>query len=406
MAEVRDVGMTADIETDVLIIGAGIAGSALGAALRDSGLEIRMLEKRDAALDTARGDHLQPKTLEILDRWGVLDDFFANGAEKRLGSVWYSADGDALLHTSVADLDLPHPYFVFLNHEKIGETLLQSALDASNVTIERPIRNWWPDGRDAEAIAIRVGRIDGSEARLRARLVVGADGRSSRARKLFGFAADAHRYERPIVVLFARPARRDAGNDLEVYLNDRQMVAVIPRTGGGCKIGIPVDPDDIGTWRSADPVELERKVRALAPHLDVSGVRYADVYPPVFLRAEKWVSDNVVLIGDACHAIHPARSQGMNVAIRCVDELANALKRCAGSMATDTLRRALADYERKLRPSIDAMLEQNHEHGLAMDRSGADDYARTCASLKGVQANPALRTAFTMNAAGYPAPGS
>ncbi len=397
---------TADIEIDVLIVGAGIAGSALACALRDSDLSMLILEKSDAPLDTARGDHLQPHTVATLERWGVLDEFLANGAEKRRGSVWYSADGEKLLDSSVAELDLPHPYFLFLDHEKIGETLLQRALEARNVSIERPIRNWWRENDDTERIVIRVGKADGGEMIVAARILVGADGRSSRVRKVFGFAAELHRYRRPIVVLFGRRPARDPANRLEVYLNDTQMVAVIPRTGGGSKIGVPVDPEDLPEWRNASQGALRRKLEALAPQLDVSEIRYADVYPPIYLRAEDWVSDNVVLIGDACHAMHPARSQGMNVAIRCVDQLANTLKQCAVPLRYDDVRRSLSDYESALRPLIDAMLEKNHEAGLAMDRSGADDYRRTCESLKGVESNPKLNAAFAMNAAGYPIPPS
>ena len=43
-------------QVDVLIVGAGIAGSALGCALRGSGLRVLLLDKSIDALDTARGD--------------------------------------------------------------------------------------------------------------------------------------------------------------------------------------------------------------------------------------------------------------------------------------------------------------------------------------------------------------
>ena len=45
---------------DIAIVGAGIAGSALSAALADSGLSIVVLDKRTNSLDTARGDAIQP----------------------------------------------------------------------------------------------------------------------------------------------------------------------------------------------------------------------------------------------------------------------------------------------------------------------------------------------------------
>ena len=47
---------------------AGIAGSALSAALADSGLSIVVLDKRTNSLDTARGDAIQPVMCETLNK--------------------------------------------------------------------------------------------------------------------------------------------------------------------------------------------------------------------------------------------------------------------------------------------------------------------------------------------------
>ena len=76
----------ADINTDVLIIGGGVAGSAAAYALSKKGYEVLLLEKSEKPQDTARGDHLQPAVCEILGKWDVLDNFFKNGAKKRAGS--------------------------------------------------------------------------------------------------------------------------------------------------------------------------------------------------------------------------------------------------------------------------------------------------------------------------------
>ena len=389
------------VETDVLIAGAGIAGAALAAALKGSGQTVLLLEKSADPLDSARGDHLQPSTLDILRRWGVLDLLFAAGAEKRLGSAWYSAVGERLLYSSFADLDIAHPYYLYLNHEKIGSTLLDFACDDPSISIERPIRNWWLEERDPAGSVLRVGRADGSDLRVRTRVLVGADGRSSRVRKTFGFSAASYRYERPIAVLFGQPASRCSANDLEVHLTPEHMVAVIPRTGGLCKIGIPIDTADVSAWRKAGSTELKVRLKSLLPNRDFDELTFADVYPPIYLRADTWVRDNIVLIGDACHAMHPARSQGMNTSIRCIDALASALRACAGSRDRTVIGKALADYEAALKPGIDAMLEVNHQHGLEMDASGEENYQKTCESLAVVQASPPIRAAFAMNAAGF-----
>ena len=71
------------IDTDILIIGGGVAGSAAAYALSNSGYQVTLIEKSEKPQDTARGDHLQPAVCEILDNWNLLDDFFLNGAKKR-----------------------------------------------------------------------------------------------------------------------------------------------------------------------------------------------------------------------------------------------------------------------------------------------------------------------------------
>ena len=57
-------------QVDIGIVGAGIAGAALAAALTGQGLSVALLERRTGPLDTARGEHIQPALLPVLKRWG------------------------------------------------------------------------------------------------------------------------------------------------------------------------------------------------------------------------------------------------------------------------------------------------------------------------------------------------
>ena len=388
-------------DTDILIIGAGIAGAALACALRDSGLDVMLVEKRRNGLDTARGDHLQPRTVDTLDKWGVLAAFLERGAQRRRGSVWYSADGEVLLHSDFEGLDLQHPYYLFLNHEAIGDALLDAALASQNASIVRPIRNWWCEPADGQRAVIRIGREQGADLLVRARVVAGADGRASRTRSEFGIEADTHSYERPIAVLFGHSPAPNPDNYLAAHLSPGPMVAVIPRADGGVKVGVSIERSETRWWRQASSKQLEARLRELAPDVALRELRFADIYPPVFLRARRWVSDNVVLIGDACHAMHPARSQGMNTSIRCIDALAQELSGGAADRDGFDWRLALQRYETTLKPGIDAMLEKNHQHGLEMDVTGDAAYRKSTAMLKAVATQPAVRRAFALNAAGY-----
>ena len=389
-----------ELSTDVLVIGAGTAGSAAACALSRTSLDVTVIDKTETLGDTARGDHLQPRSCEILERWGVLGNLFANGAEKRTGSAWYDSGGDLLLESRVSTLDIPHPYFAFINHELIAKTLLEHAIQ-NGVRVTRPIRNWWLESTDANGFAIRVGQVQGGEVLLRSKLIVGADGRASRVRKVFDLPATTERYKRPIAVYFADSGDSADSGLLRAYLGNERTVAVIPRTGRRWKIGVPLTTQETNEWRTAPIGEIERRLSASTTGIRFENLAFADIYPPIHLQAKQWVNGRVVLVGDACHAMHPARSQGMNVAIRCVDELANRLAACAGGVADAP--EALAKYESSLKPEIDAILESNHQSGLQMDRQSPQSTIEFCNFLRSIQADSDALHRYTMQAAGYPA---
>src|SRR5690242_15764258 len=71
--------MKNDKPIDVLIIGAGPAGSVLAIDLARRGLDIRIVDKAPHAFDGSRAKGLQPRTLEVLYDLNVLDDILAGG---------------------------------------------------------------------------------------------------------------------------------------------------------------------------------------------------------------------------------------------------------------------------------------------------------------------------------------
>ena len=240
------------LEVDILIVGGGITGTALAARLAPLGLNIVLVERKAGAIDTARGDHLQPKTAELLDRWGLLDRFMAAGAEKRMGTVWKSTDGEVLLDGAVNELAIPHPYYLYLNHEKISAVFLAAAAENPGFQLIRPASFQGMDHSGDEAETI-VKDAHGQAIRIRASLIVGADGRSSRVRSAAGIECKRYDYSNPIAIVFAQPAVADPRNELVAYACDFGTVLVVPRTGGGWKLGVPVPKDDLKFWHKARP---------------------------------------------------------------------------------------------------------------------------------------------------------
>ncbi|MGA0099277.1 MAG: FAD-dependent oxidoreductase [Steroidobacteraceae bacterium] len=385
---------------DVLIIGSGMAGSALACALRNSGLEVALLDRRTTPLDTARGDHLQPATLELLSAWGVLPRLLAAGAEQRPGTRWFDAQGQLVLESRVDGLELKFPHFLFLNHERIADVLLQTALESPGTRLLPPCRDWNLLKRESAA-GIEVSYPGGEHQIILPRVLVGADGTGSRLRSQAGIGTALHRYQHPIAVLFGRRRIPLEQAWLEVYLSHGPMMSVIPRVGGASKIGLPIKAGELSDWRGATEGELLVRMRELVPSLELESLRFAAIYPPVRVAVEHWTAGNVVLLGDACHAMHPARSMGMNACLRTADGLARRLQGLPSAAACGEVAAALQDFESGERPRLEIELEANHRAGEEMDLISGEAYESLLARLQGVAGVAQAREALALQSAGY-----
>ncbi|MBL8630716.1 MAG: FAD-dependent monooxygenase [Rhodospirillaceae bacterium] len=408
------IAQTDTLSCDILICGAGIAGSALACALRNRGYSVVQVELSDRPLDTARGDHFQCVVVDILEQWGALDAFWAAGAEKRHGAIYCSDTDDVLLQSDYSDLPIPHPYYAYLHHELIGDTFLKLAAENPNYTLFRPARarefEVGPEGirsltlKLPEDHAAPDGFTPGQTVIIKPRLVVGADGRGSRVRDVLGIPAQAHEYDNPLVVLFAPRSEMDPLNRVITYMGSHGTLTKVPRAFGGWKIGFPIRKSDIAFWKTATPKLRRNAIAARAPHLEHLEAEVGGFYPVKLVNTDRWVQGNTVLVGDACHAMHPARGQGMNVAIRCLAKMLPLLPDPSDLANADVLHQRLKAYESSVKPAIDKVLADNHARGEEMDSLDAAVIARSAAAMKMINDNPEMLRRYRLQSAGYADP--
>ena len=171
---------------DLVIIGAGIAGSALAAVMARAGKEVLLLEQTTAYPDIVRGEVMTQWGVKEARTLGLYDILLGAGAHHVTRHVGY----DEVLPPSVAEqaasdlgVALPGvPGQLALGHPKHRQALLDAAIGAG-AQARRGVR----------IATIAVGprptvefENDGDRIAVRARLVVGADGRNSMARQSAG----------------------------------------------------------------------------------------------------------------------------------------------------------------------------------------------------------------------------
>jgi len=368
------VGNLIKIKCDIAIIGAGIAGSALACALRDSGLNVVIIEKSSEPLDTARGDHLKPSTCELLDRWGILPDFFKRGGQKRYVSKWR--------------LPAEEPFY-------IADYSLSNATTDNNITLIKPCQSWRLDDDCSVTPRLTVETTNQSFS-IKPKVLVGADGRASKVRQLFDFKPEIKRYQKPLVVLVGRPKDPELSSELQINVCKDRLITLIPRGEHNCKVAIPEARGQTKCWSEASEDELKQRLSKYLPDISFESLRFIDIYSPIDLQTEKWVLDNIILMGDSCHALHPARSEGMNLCITNADQLATELKQ-----DPDNLTAALVSYERKNLEKTKTLLKENQRYAEMMDSDDEHTYIKLVEHLSSLADNSDAARARLVSTAGY-----
>jgi len=309
----KNAAWQAHIDADVAIAGAGPTGLLLAAELAMRGVHVVVLERNAARPDFVRAFNLNARSLEILDRRGIVDRFLAEGPKV---PFTHFAALDAPLDLSALDTD--HPYVL-----GIPQTRTEALLEAH--ALEQGVEVRWAHtitdvGQDDDGVTIELdvatdASRTGAHRTLRARWLVGCDGGRSTVRKRAGIAfpgTEATRWALLGDIELADPASLSFG----VHQTARGSVFMIPRPGYvRLMASEPAPPTD----RDA-PVTLDALRNAVA---HVLGREVALVRPRWLTRfgdaarlAERYRVGRVLLAGDAAHVHPPAGAQGLNVGLQ------------------------------------------------------------------------------------------
>ena len=394
------------VETDVLIVGGGVAGSALACALRDSGYWVVLVEQRKGLLDTARGDHFQPCTVDALARWGVLNRFLERGAGRRVGHEFRSETGETLLTADYSELPIPHPYFLVYHHDLIAETFLDIASEGSNFDLFKPAVAREFKVVDGRIRSLKI-RANDEEIVIKPHIVVGADGSNSIVRSTLNFATFEHPYRHPMVALFGkRPSRLKPENYFFRYSGPEGVAVVQQRMDDQVKVTLPVGNEGIAWWKKSTKDERTQLLVKRADVLKCFDSEVAGFYPVRMIHAIDYVSGNAVLVGDAAHSVHPARGQGLNMGISSLPALIESLPSVAEVSSAEKVRCALAQYQRRQKPLFDRIIARNHQAAMDMEMGADENRAaflkKQNDQIREISARPELRRMHLLEATGYP----
>ena len=345
-----------DMRADLLIVGAGMVGSALALALQHSGLEILLLDGSslsvprfdDAAPFEPRVSALSAASQRILDRLGAWQGISERRASPYSDMQVWDGSGTGQIHFSAASVHadvLGH----IVENRVVQDGLLERLHDSeigllANARLERMRRSG-----DEWLLTLADGR------NLRAPLVIAADGANSAVRRLTGCETREWDYLHHAIVTSVRCAEPHQNTAWQRF-TDEGPLAFLPLQRDGkqdwCSIVWSTTPERAEKLMAlpdeAFCAELERAFEGR-----LGAVLQADPRVCVPLRqrhAKRYVAEGLALIGDAAHTIHPLAGQGVNLgfldAAVLAEELLKAYER--GERLADV--KVLSRFERRRMP--------------------------------------------------------
>jgi 2-octaprenyl-6-methoxyphenol hydroxylase len=388
---------------EVAIGGAGFAGLALAIALRQALGDPFAVTVIDPTLAHAQSKDPRASAIaaaarrlfEAIDVW----DAVAPNAQPILDMVVTDSKLDDAVRptflTFGGDVEEGEPFAHMVENRHLVDALATKARD-----LGVDLRAGAVAGFENPGNVVDVSLADGEV--ISARLLVGADGAHSLIRERAGITTRGWNYDQSAIVTTVAHEREHNGRADEHFLPAGPF-AILPLTGKRCSIvwtentreaqRIVALPDD------EFHKELEKRFGLQLGDLKVIGPRRA--FPLGLFTARTFIGDRLALIGDAAHIIHPIAGQGLNMGLRDVAALAEAIADAARLGLDPGGPDVLERYQRWRR--FDTMTMGIATDGLNRLFSNHSDVLRFARDigLGLVERMPVLKRMFIREAAGF-----
>ena len=334
-----------EYDYDLVIVGGGIVGLTLAAALNNSGLSVLLIEARVQSDAVMKGQAYAVHMLSalIFQGIGVWDEILPQIETYRHVRL-SDADYPCIVEFDTSDINQADLGYV-AEHKALLFPLQEFVKDCHNVSYLCP----------AEVISTQyepnLTKIDvkvaGEVRTVRSKLLVAADGSRSRIRQGAGIKTRGWKYWQSCIVAFVKPEKFHNNTAYEKFQSSGPF-AILPLPGNRCRIVWTAPHAEAKALCELDDeqflAELQKRFGEQMGKLELLGERF--IFQVQLMQSNRYVLNRLALIGNAAHSCHPVGGQGLNLGIRDAAALAQVIQEAHASGKDIGDIKILKHYER------------------------------------------------------------
>lgn len=313
---------------DIIIIGGGMVGASLVAALKNHS---------DKKIAVVEAHVFNSESQPSFDDRSIALSYGSRRIWESMG-LWKKLEPEIEAIKSIHVSDRGHLGVTRINHaeEKVealgyvvenrvmGQILINEVTSLSHVDWFCPATIQSLENKN-DQVSIQI-KTEQGEKTLQAKLLVAADGVSSVTRQLAGLDVKREDYKQSAIITNVITDQRHNGVAYERF-TDSGPLAFLPMTENRYSVVWTCESDETARiMQLTDDAfinELQQRFGFRAGNIEKTGERFS--YPLAYTESEQITKGRVVVIGNAAHALHPVSGQGYNLALRDVAEIAETI---------------------------------------------------------------------------------